>query len=261
MNYPEFLGFVVLGLVYILWQDRLAILEHLKGFGEYYQKFWGWIREGSLKVIKDEEQYDDAWTTHSLMMLVVGAYVLSLSLGYEGVVSQYGFVPALAGEAWRWITHIFLHSSYPIELAPFSLHLLYNLAFFYWFGDNVEHWLAKVKYDRFGTDFNVYAGLFLIWGIIAAAVQASVAGWSSTVIMIGASGAIAGVMGFYFVMFPDNKVWVGGKGPVPAQLFLGLWFISQFALQDASVATFAHVGGFLSGLVSAILFKKVYEHG
>jgi membrane associated rhomboid family serine protease len=186
-------------------------------------------------------------------MLVVGSYVISLSLGYERTLADYAFIPAFAIETWRWITHIFLHANVPVELAPFSVHLLWNIAFLYWLGDNVEDYLSRIKLSV--GNLNVYAGLFLIWGVVAAAVQAFYVGWGSTVLMVGASGAISGVLGFYLVKFPKNKVWVADKGPIPAFTFLVVWFLSQFGGGDAGVAYFAHIGGFIAGAVSGILIK------
>jgi membrane associated rhomboid family serine protease len=256
---PEFLIFVILGLTYIILQDKTAILEHLGKVGDAYQSVWLWIRDKSTNIIRDETQVNDAWATNTLISLITASYILALTLGYDAIVSAYSFIPSMAGDAWRWITHIFLHANTPIELAPFSIHLLSNIAFLYWFGDNVEEYLSRVRLTTIKTEINIYAMLFILWGVVAAAAQATAVGWSSTVFMLGASGAISGVLGFYFVKYPNNKVWVGGRGPIPAQLFLGIWFISQFVGGNLSVAYWAHIGGFGAGALSGVFIKAEEE--
>ena len=254
----SFLTFVILGLIYIILQDKARVLDHLSRFGDYYQAVWLWIREKGSKIIRDEDEINDAWATHALIMLMVASQVLAFTLSYDAIVAQFGFIPAYAAEAWRWITHIFLHANYPIEVAPYlSMHLLGNIVFFYMFGDNVEEWLRRFRYDILGTEINIFAALFIIFGVIAAAVQATIMGWSSTVAMIGASGAISGIMGMYLVLFPNNSVYVGEKGPVPAYMFLTLWFVSNILSNDPVVATIAHAGGFAAGAASAAILRKV----
>jgi membrane associated rhomboid family serine protease len=240
-------------------QDKVAILDRLGKFGDYYQAVWGWIRDGMSKIVRDEEDWEGVWTTHTLIMLNVAAFVYAISLGYDQIVRDFGFIPAYASEVWRWFTYQFLHSNVPIELSPFSLHLLSNVLFLYVFGDNVEKWVERFKLVRWGTQINVYAGLFLIYGVISAGVQATFVGWGSTVLMVGASGAISGILGMYLILFPNNKVYIGGRETLPASIYLLLWFLSQFGVNDPSVATIAHISGFLSGVAVASILMKVEE--
>lgn len=253
--------FILTGVIYIIMQDRAAILNHLSKFGESYQRVWYWIRDNSLNIIRDEEQYEDAWATHTLIFLCVAAYVAALAFGYDESLQINAFIPALASEMWRWVTHIFMHASFPVELAPFSLHILGNMAYLYWFGDNVEQRLNRFRYEVLGTQLNIYAALFIVWGAIAAATQATIIGWGSQTLMVGASGAISGVLGFYLIMFPQNNVYVGGRGPIKAIYFLAAWFIMQvaYSMDAGYVAYGAHAGGFAAGAATALALKKIED--
>jgi len=135
------------------------------------------------------------------------------------------------------------------------LHLGSNMLFLWIFGDNVEAKLGHIKYAFF----------YVVCGVISAMIQiASIP--SAQLPVIGASGAIAGVMGAYFLRFPRTRVWtllfiffIIRIVRIPAVIFLGFWFIIQVAAgaptagtAQGGVAYFAHIGGFLSGMV---LFK------
>ena len=119
------------------------------------------------------------------------------------------------------------------------VHLLGNMWFLWIFGNNVE--------EVFGT--TGYLAMYLAAGIAATAAFV-LANSGSTDPLVGASGAIAGVLGAYLVLFPRHRIlslvfffFV----PIPAILFLGIWFISQFGISDVSVAWEAHVAGFVFG--------------
>jgi membrane associated rhomboid family serine protease len=142
-------------------------------------------------------------------------------------------------------------------------HILGNMLFLYLFGDNVE--------DRFGAILFVI--LYFISGIVATVAQYLIDP-TSTIPTIGASGAIAGVLGSYLVMFPSVKVrGIVGLGRVgaiqewPAWIVLGMWFVLQLVSGFASlgaeaqygggVAFFAHIGGFIAGVLLTLLFTQV----
>ena len=156
-------------------------------------------------------------------------------------------------DLWPFLTSLFLHSGW--------LHLISNLWVLWIFGDNVE--------DRTGP-FG-FLCFYLVCGFAAGAVHL-VTNPTSMLPTIGASGAIAGVMGAYFVLFPRARIltlvpvffW-----PVfvelPAVVWLGLWFLLQFysgtlALTDQAVAGgvawWAHVGGFLTGIALRLIFLR-----
>ena len=139
-------------------------------------------------------------------------------------------------------TYMFLHGG--------LLHLLGNMLFLWIFGDNVEGYLGRMRFLKF----------YLLCGVLAALAQV-VAQPGSSVPMVGASGAIAGVLGAYLVLFPNAKVhtlvliWVI---KAPAWLFLGIWIGSQVLYSiystGAGVAWYAHIGGFIAG---AALVKTI----
>ena len=162
---------------------------------------------------------------------------------------EWGLVPARIafGEGyWTFLTSMFLHGGW--------LHLLGNMLFLHVFGDNLE--------DRMGH------GRFLLFYLgagIAAALAQMLADPASTAPMVGASGAIAGVLGGYLLLYPRARVDVVfifivffKVFPIPAWITLGVWFALQLfsgatvPTDTGGVAYWAHVGGFVAGLVLAL---------
>ena len=148
------------------------------------------------------------------------------------------------------LTSMFLHGGW--------LHLIGNVWFLWVFGNNVEDSMGRARYLAF----------YLLTGLAAAAAQ-TFANPSSPVPMVGASGAISGIMGAYIVLYPRVRVhmivFLGffiTRIAVPAMLMLGYWFVLQlfsgWASQDAEggVAFWAHAGGFIAGAVLVLLFRK-----
>jgi membrane associated rhomboid family serine protease len=173
---------------------------------------------------------------------------LNVFLQTFGVVPAYFTAPTL-------ITSMFLHGSW--------MHVIGNMWYLWIFGDNVE--------DRFGHGrFIVF---YLLAGIIAAGGQIAMDP-SSILPTIGASGAIAGVMGAYFVLYPRSRVhtlipffpFFFEVFEIPAIVLLGFWFLMQLVSAGAiavtantnggGVAFMAHVAGFLFGLVGVFIFKN-----
>ncbi len=162
-----------------------------------------------------------------------------------------GMLAKLGAKAYLgpFLTSMFLHGGW--------LHILSNIWVLVIFGDNVEDRLGHVRYLLFYLAAGVVAGLSQVW-----------ASWGSPVPTIGASGAIAGVMGAFFVLYPRARVVM--LVPIfifletielPAYLFLGLWLWMQVysgshAFGGAGgVAWWAHVGGFAGGIVLLGLFS------
>lgn len=142
------------------------------------------------------------------------------------------------------LTSMFLHGG--------LAHLLFNMWSLWIFGNNVE--------EAFGHFW--YALLYLIGGVVAT-LTFVLANPDSTVPLIGASGAIAAVLGSYAVLFPTHRVltllgWF--LIPLPAVVFLGFWFFAQFGLGGTNTAWEAHVGGFIFGLAVSMLFRRPLLH-
>jgi len=170
---------------------------------------------------------------------------------YNIFVFAHGYKPA-APHLTDLFTSLFLHSG--------LMHLLGNMLFLWIYGDNVEHKLGRLP--------------FLLWylftGVVATVAFSLVAG-GSMMPLVGASGAISGVLGFYFLWFPHNRVrlfvWLFpfyvGTVYVPSRIVLGVFLVVDnifpFLLESSSgggVAYGAHIGGFLAGLVAAVVIGR-----
>ena len=139
------------------------------------------------------------------------------------------------------IVSMFLHAG--------VFHLLSNMWFLWIFGNNVE--------EAFGT--LPYLVFYLVTGIGATAAFV-LTNPDSTIPLVGASGAIAGVLGAYLVLFPTHRVlsWLAFLFvPIPAIVFLGIWFFSQFAIPSEAVAWEAHVGGFIVGALITLPLRPL----
>jgi membrane associated rhomboid family serine protease len=184
-------------------------------------------------------------------------------------VLDYGVIP-------RWMLHgvtdgtiqlaqgvtATLHQEAPWPLTVFTamfahgswMHIIGNMWFLWIFGDNLEDRMGRFRFILF----------YLLCGVVATVAQV-VATPDSMAPMIGASGAIAGVLGGYILLYPQARVrslWILfvfiTTVRIPAWILLGLWFLSQFLTPSQSgVAWVAHVGGFLAGLALVKVFVKV----
>ena len=177
-------------------------------------------------------------------------------LGFERALFAYGLIPALffrdpVGEAYRLVTSMFLHGSWT--------HILGNLWFLWVFGPSVEGRLGPGR----------FLGFYLVSGLVAALAQAFVDP-ASPIPMVGASGAISGVLGGYFVLFPTAWVLTAAWLVLPfffwlpAATYLGYWALLQalyglFGLPG--VAWWAHLGGFFTGagLAKGFLPRRRYR--
>ena len=163
------------------------------------------------------------------------------------------FYPSAVGIIWEWysvFTSMFSHGG--------IAHLFGNMLFLYLYGDNMEDALGKLRYLIF----------YLGCGLLAALAQAFL-NPASQIPMVGASGAISGVIGGYLLLYPRANIrvfyWVIlfiGTMMVPAYLVLGIWLLEQILLFPESmknaggVAIAAHLGGFAGGFIFTPLFKK-----
>jgi membrane associated rhomboid family serine protease len=186
--------------------------------------------------------------------VLVFLYELSLGRAVDPFTLYWGLVPA----AFSWVTvftSMFLHGG--------ILHVAGNMLYLWIFGDNVE--------DRMGH------GRFLVFYLlcgVAAALAQTITAPDSVIPMVGASGAIAGVMGAYFVLYPKSRIvtlipifFFFQVIEVPAILFLGIWFLMQFLSglgsivsvasgSSGGVAFWAHVAGFVAGISGVVVFRR-----
>jgi len=147
------------------------------------------------------------------------------------------------------VTSMFMHADW--------FHLLGNMLFLYIFGDNVEDIFGHGGYLAFYIACGLAAALTHILSLYLGLTYPA----DFSVGVLGASGVISGVLGAYFVLFPKAKIltWVAYFIlPIPAVLFLGFWFILQwlFGLFEigSEIAYWAHIGGFITGMVLALAF-------
>jgi len=200
----------------------------------------------------------------TFVIIVLNAAVFlfqrKLGSGFEDFVRTYGLIPTCAADAFQrheylrmappFITSMFLHGGW--------FHLIGNMWYLWIFGDSVEDKMGRGRFVLF----------YLLCGLGAAIGQVSAAP-ASTVPIIGASGAIAGILGGYFLLFPQSRVLTLiplfifiTMVEIPAVLFLGFWFVIQFlngtvtGADSGGVAWWAHVGGFATGMFLVFPFRK-----
>jgi len=245
------------------------------------------------------------WMTYAIILITIGAWVYMLTLNTavpndrgsaqndfnaqtEGVcygfatrptdldrfICTWGFQPAefvdtVRGDAtpepgraevlFSIISSIFLHAGW--------LHIIGNMLFLWVFGDNVEDRLGHIGFLVF----------YLLAGIVASLAQAFI-DVGSAVPVVGASGAVAGVLGAYLIYYPKATVNVVIPFfilifipiPIPAVVMIGIWFLQNLfagvatiydpAAPDSGVAFFAHIGGFLFGALAVLLFLRGAGH-
>jgi membrane associated rhomboid family serine protease len=190
--------------------------------------------------------------------LLVFIYVSSLVKDIDAFYATYGLVPVNFSFSDKHslltlFTSMFLHGGW--------IHIISNLWALYIFGDNVEDRMGSARYLVF----------YLLCGLAAGLAQVFITA-NQNVPGIGASGAIAGVLAAYVVLFPRARVitlvflfFFVTFAEIPAILYLGFWFFSQFysgllalgsPVTGGGIAYWAHIGGFVSGLLLVLLFAR-----
>ena len=181
------------------------------------------------------------------------AFFAQMLGGAEVVNTQGTVVTPVVPPFLTLFTSMFMHGGW--------LHLIGNMWYLWIFGDNVEDAMGKFRFIVF----------YLLAGVLSGLAQVVISP-HSTIPALGASGAIAGVLGAYLILYPRASVltivplgWYIQTVRLPALLVLGLWFVIQLfyglaslpgAGQTGGVAFFAHIGGFVTGLVLVKLFQK-----
>jgi membrane associated rhomboid family serine protease len=196
----------------------------------------------------------------TVLIILVNGFVFLLELkGGEAFVTKWSLIPAEIVGRHHWITILtamFMHGSWS--------HIIGNMVFLWAFGPEIEDAMNPLR----------YAAFYLLGGLAATLAQVA-ASPHSTVPNLGASGAIAAVMGGFLITYPRDRIrtllfifiFVRVRF-IPAALLIGLWFLTQLfnagsvaTVQTGGVAYMAHVGGFLFGAVTARLFEDPHRLG
>ena len=185
--------------------------------------------------------------------LIPGDLLGNIPVGTGFPQETAGFCPVDGNGSYLTVlSSMFMHGGW--------MHLIGNMWFLWIFGDNVEDAMGPIRFVIF----------YLLCGLGAAAAQAATDP-TSVIPMVGASGAIGGVMGAYALLFPRARIlcfFIFTTLSVPAMLMLGYWVLIQFlgSMQDTGgggVAFWAHIGGFAAGAVLVWVFRRsdyVHEH-
>ncbi len=196
--------------------------------------------------------------------VLVFIYQVSLGEGFNHFIYSMGLIPYEIshltdlyppGPSLLYLTifySMFMHGS--------LIHLIGNMLFLWIFGNNIEDFFGRIPFILF----------YLFCGVVAAFTQI-LFNPNSTIPMVGASGAIAGVLGGYLILYPRARVttviffgFFVRLVRIPALIFLGLWIIYQFlygisslsvSSAEGGVAWFAHIGGYVAGLISVKVYK------
>lgn len=206
--------------------------------------------------ISDDNSSERSFPIVNYLLIAINIlfFLYQLSAGEE-FIKEWAFVPSrFAANPIANIptifTSMFMHGGFA--------HILGNMIYLWIFGDNVE--------DRFGK--LPYLGFYLLCGIAATFAQFALSS-DSSVPNLGASGAIAGVLGAYIVLWPQGKINVllgNAMTQMPAIIVIGFWFVLQFLSTmgslfssheaEGGVAYMAHVGGFVVGMIITLIYKS-----
>jgi membrane associated rhomboid family serine protease len=205
--------------------------------------------------LSDDSRRPQRFPAVTTVVILANAIVFFMELtGGDAFVRQWSVIPAdiVAGKHWVTIlTAMFMHAGW--------LHLIGNMVFLWAFGPEIEDAMGRPRYLIF----------YLLSGVVASAAQIA-AMRDSTVPNLGASGAIAGVMGAFLITYPRDRIrtlllfgFFYRVTVIPAALLIGLWFLTQLFsqlgsvadVQSGGVAYLAHVGGFIFGAATARIFE------
>lgn len=211
---------------------------------------------GGLIPLTDASRRPQRLPVITVAIIVLNFVVFGLELtGGEAFVKQWSVTPADVVGGHHWITILtamFLHAGW--------MHIIGNMIFLWAFGPEIEDSMGPLRYLVF----------YLICGIAASLAQIAMMP-NSNVPNLGASGAIAGIMGAFLITYPRDRIktlvflgWFVRTTFIPAALLIGLWFIVQLFSQAGAVANAdtggvayaAHVGGFIVGAVFARAFER-----
>lgn len=198
--------------------------------------------------------------TWTFLLLNILVWFYEFSLGDQeqiNFIHKYGAVPAELTKGQDWLmawTSMFVHAGW--------WHIVGNMLFLYVFADNIEALVGHVRFF-----------IFYFLGGLAAVLLQTIMDWNSLIPMVGASGCISAVLGAYLIMFPKGKVklmfFFVIRFWVPAILFLVFWGAQQFMASFGSIAKtqdtggvayWAHIGGFVFGILAGIYFRMTRKY-
>ena len=210
---------------------------------------------GGMIPLGDASRRPEHFPAVTVGIIIVNALVFVAELaGGEPFVLRWSEVPAtiVAGHHWiTLLTMMFMHAGW--------MHIIGNMVFLWAFGPEIEDSMGPVRYLAF----------YLLSGLAASLAQIAIAP-HSTVPNLGASGAIAGVMGAFLITYPQDQIrtlllffWWVRVAFIPAALLIGFWFLMQLfdqvgavvVAQSGGVAYAAHVGGFIFGAATGRMFE------
>lgn len=210
----------------------------------------------------DNPVHETPYLTYGIIGLCVLVFIYQAGLPEQALhdfITQHGFVPGRffttpGDESFTLLSSMFMHGD--------IMHLAGNMLYLWIFADNVEVAMGRARFILF----------YLLCGLAAALSHGALIP-DSTIPMVGASGAISGVLGAYLLLYPKANVrvfvalyfyWQAIN--VPAWVVLGLWFLMQFIGAAGSpadgpgVAFWAHIGGFVAGMALVRFFLRKNEH-
>jgi len=211
---------------------------------------------GTVVPLSDASRRTLSFPVATALIIAVNVVVFVLELtGGNAFVERWAAIPKVIVGGHQWITiwtAMFLHGSWS--------HIIGNMIFLWAFGPEMEDTMGHVRYSVF----------YLLGGAVAMLAQIA-GGPGSTVPCLGASGAIAAVMGAFIVTYPRDEIrsvliiFIFVRiTMIPAALLIGVWFLIQLfsagsvaTVQSGGVAYLAHVGGFIFGAVTARLWRRV----
>ena len=211
---------------------------------------------GGMIPLGDASRRPRRWPIITVLLIAVNVYVFTRELMYgEAFILQWSAIPAeiVSGHGWiTLLTSMFMHGSW--------LHIIGNMIYFWAFGPEIEDSMGRGRFLAF----------YLLGGLIAMLAQV-LAMPASTTPNLGASGAIAAVMGAFLVTYPRDRIKTAlffllfiRIAFVPASLLIGFWFLMQLfsagavtqSVQTGGVAYLAHIGGFLFGVITGRLWRR-----
>ena len=191
----------------------------------------------------------------TMIILANGLMFIFELIGGDAFINHWSLVPADIAAGMNWITILtamFMHAGW--------MHILGNMLFFWVFGSEIEDVMGPLR----------YLGFYLLSGLAATFTQV-VVDPSSNVPTLGASGAIAGVMGAFLITYPRDRIrtllllgFFYRATIIPASILVGIWFLTQLfseigsltQVQSGGVAYMAHIGGFIFGAIASRIFES-----